>query len=102
MAEVELSIGGHEYKMACRNGEEAHLLKLGAIVDQRVKEAQQTVGAVNETRSLLFASLLFADESLEVATPAPAAVPDLAPTLASLAERLEALAEKLESSGNSA
>ncbi len=100
MAEVTLSIGGHSYQMACRTGEEAHLLKLGDIVDARVKEAQETVGATNEVRSLLFASLLFADEAQDAAPPPAAA--DHGPALTRLAERLEALAEALEKPAESA
>jgi cell division protein ZapA len=103
MAEVTLLIGGHSYQMACRTGEEAHLLKLGDIVDSRVQEAQQTVGATNEVRSLLFASLLFADEALEAKPAAQSApAPDLSPALINLAQRLELLADRLENSVSSA
>lgn len=97
MAEVVLSIGGYSYKLACRDGEEPHLNKLGASVDAKVKEAQAAVGNTSEIRQLLFAALLFADESLESGAAHSVPNPD-AGFLDSLADRLEKLAQRLESS----
>ena len=103
MADVALSIGGYSYTVACRAGDEDHLLRLGAIVDAKANEAKATVGTVSEVRQLLLAALLFADESLDSAPSTANSAPqtDSAPLLA-LAERLEALAETLESSAQSA
>ncbi len=101
MAEVILSVGGYSYKLACRDGEEPHLNKLGALVDTKVNEAQAAVGNTSEIRQLLFAALLFADESLESDKPPPAAQHDPA-FLDALAETLENLAQRLESSAPSA
>jgi cell division protein ZapA len=102
MAEVTLSVGGYSHKVACRDGEEAHLLRLGELVDAKAKEAQLAVGNAGDVRQLLFASLLFADEALDArkSGPASAAAP-AAPTLdvaalERLANRVEALATKLE------
>ena len=97
MAEVILSVGGYSYKMACRDGEESHLQKLAAAVDTKVQEAQAAVGNTSEIRQLLFAALLFADESLE---PAKAQISEPAdPThLDTLAAKLENLAQRLETS----
>jgi cell division protein ZapA len=97
MAEVILSVGGYSYKMACRDGEEPHLQKLAAAVDTKVKEAQAAVGNTSEIRQLLFAALLFADESLE---PAKAQISEPADPahLDALAAKLENLAQRLETS----
>jgi cell division protein ZapA len=99
MAEVTLSVGGYSHKVACRDGEEAHLLRLGELVDAKAKEAQLAVGNAGDVRQLLFASLLFADEALESggaisASSAPPVI-DVA-ALERLASRAESIADKLE------
>ncbi len=100
MAQVTLSIGGYGYTVACRDGEEQHLLDLGAALDAKVVEARGTVGQVSEVRQLLFAALLLADELGEarVGTSAPAPAGDTASAAAieQLAARLEAMADRLE------
>jgi cell division protein ZapA len=102
MAQVTLSIGGYSYGVACRDGEEPHLLALGAAVDAKVAEAIGTLGGASESRGLLFAALLFADELIEAkkgGTEAPSGQVGLAsnaPELEAIATRLEKLAESLE------
>ena len=44
MAEVTLSVGGYHYKLACRDGEEAHLQRLGEMVNAKAVEARSAVG----------------------------------------------------------
>lgn len=54
MAEVNLSIAGHSYTVACRDGEEDRLTKLGKMVDAKTVDAQQAVGGnIGEARVLL-------------------------------------------------
>ncbi|MGP1281793.1 MAG: cell division protein ZapA [Parasphingopyxis sp.] len=92
MAEVTLSIAGHSYTVACRDGEEDRLRKLGAMVDAKTADAQQAVGGnLGEARILLFAALLLADEADELRT---AAMP------ADAVENLEKLADRLTAIGN--
>ena len=118
MAEVSIEIGGRDYSVHCRDGGEDHLRRIAGLVDAKVQDAERAVGGVNETRQLLFAALLLADELNERrnAAPAPAAAapppapaaepakpaayqPDFAPIIEKLAARLESLAERLESDG---
>ncbi len=104
MGQVSLSIGGNNYTVACRDGEEQHLLTLGARVDSSVTQAVGAVGSASEVRGLLFASLLLADALQEaekgepaVTTAPPAAAPAFDPaSLAQIADRLERLASTLE------
>lgn len=102
MAEVTLTIGGYHYQLACRDGEEAHLARLGGIVDRKVGEARAAVGNASEVRQLLLSALLFADEMLDAQQGgAPASPPLPAPTLdpallEAMADRAEAIASKLE------
>ena len=96
MADVRLSIAGREYIVTCKNGEEERLNALGSLVDTKAREAGGSAGGLNESRLLLFASLLLADQLYD-AQPNSAA-----PTLfgtgngAQLAEALESLAERVE------
>jgi cell division protein ZapA len=101
MASVDLEIAGRRYVVACRDGEEPHLREVGAIVDKKAQDALGAVGSLSETKQLLFASLLLADELKEkrdAATAAAPAEPDpaLAEALERLAERVESLADRLE------
>jgi len=103
MASVDIEIAGRRYAIACRSGEEPHLREVGAIVDKKAQDAAGALGSLSESRQLLFASLLLADELKEkrqaAASPAAAAEPDAAilEALERLAARMESLADRLES-----
>lgn len=102
MAEVTLSIGGHNYQIACRDGEEPHLRTLATLVDKKVGEARAAVGDLGEVRQLLLAALLFADEQFEADRAAPHTAPtigaDETAAIEALADRVEMIAAKLEKS----
>ena len=100
MAEVELTIAGRPYKVACRNGEEENLRAAGALVDAKSREALAGLGTLSESRQLLFAALLLADQlvdgrEIDIPTELDASVVERA---TKLAERLESLADALEQS----
>ena len=101
MAEVELNIAGRPYKVACRNGEEETLLQAGALVDQKSREALSGLGTLSESRQLLFAALLLADQIIDGRAFEVPKGPDdgLADRTNRLAERLEAIADRLEKNG---
>ena len=99
MAEVELTIVGRPYRVACRDGEEDTLRAAGRLVDAKSREALAGLGTLSEARQLLFASLLLADQLIDQrpdAAPQPGVDPELARRAEALAERLEALAGRLE------
>lgn len=103
MASVEVEIAQRKYSVACRDGEEAHLRSVAAIVDAKAHDAAAALGSLSEARQLLFASLLLADELKEHrAGQAPAAAAEIDPAVADalerLADRVESLAEQLERS----
>jgi cell division protein ZapA len=104
MAEVELFIAGRPYKVACRNGEEETLRKAGALVDAKSREALAGLGTLSESRQLLFAALLLADQIIDGREFEIPHEPDesLVERTHGLAERLESLADRLEQSGPSA
>lgn len=99
MAEVNLTIAGRSYQVGCRPGEEETLAAAARMVDAKSREALAGLGTLSESRQLLFASLLLADQLLE-RPGAQAAVeavdPTLAPRIEALAERIESLAASLE------
>jgi cell division protein ZapA len=101
MSNVTLTIGGRQYRVACADGQEDHIVRLGAAIDEKLSTMGDNAGP-NEARALLFAALLLADEIYELkqqpAAPAPPpdTGPDPAPALEALAERLEKLAASLE------
>lgn len=103
MANVDIEIAGRRYDVACRDGEEAHLHAVAAMVDQRARDAAQALGSLTETRQLLFAALLMADDIKELRAgngipdpPPPPPDPAVAQALERLAARMEALADSLE------
>jgi cell division protein ZapA len=103
VAEVDLTIAGRPYRVACRAGEEDSLRAAAALVDSKSREALAGLGTMSEARQLLFASLLLADQLVDQ-RPAQAVTPDprLARNAEALAARLEALADALESEARSA
>jgi cell division protein ZapA len=105
MADVRLSIAGREYIVTCKNGEEERLNALGHIVDTKAREAGGSTGGLNESRQLLFASLLLADQIYDAqpntaiaAMPQNSGIGDdqSAEILERLADRLEKLVQALE------
>jgi cell division protein ZapA len=115
VSNVALTVGGRNYTVNCAAGEEDHIAQLGAMIDAKLTAMGS--GGQNETRSLLFAALLLADEVYELkssgfAIPAPPsaasaefpyATPDPvgyaaadAPAFSIDPERLEGIANRLE------
>jgi len=109
MAQVKVSILGRSYEVACDDGQEAHLSRLGDYVDKRIIELVAAVGEVGEARLLVMVALLLADElsdvyaELEVARSSGAGVTALwsaedalSTNNENLAKRIEVIAERLE------
>ncbi len=59
---VNVLVNGRAYTVACDEGEEEHLRELGQYLDKRVRELSATVGQVADSRLLLMAGLVIADE----------------------------------------
>ena len=109
MANIDVDIAGRRYNVACRDGEEEHLRSLAAVVDRRAHDAAEALGGLTETRQLLFAALLIADDLKEVRTgmglpdpTPPPPDPAVADALERLAGPMENLADRLEQDGASA
>ncbi|WP_374405784.1 cell division protein ZapA [Pelagerythrobacter sp.] len=61
MSEVRLSVGGRDYSVACAEGEEAHVARLGEAIDGKLQQLGSGLSN-KEAENLLFAALLLADE----------------------------------------
>jgi cell division protein ZapA len=59
---VNVMVNSRAYTIACDDGEEDHLRELAATVDAKTRELLSSVGQVGDTRLLLMAALLIADE----------------------------------------
>ena len=63
MPEVEISIGGRRFDVACQEGEEQYLLSAAKMLDNEAQVLAQQVGRIPEARMLLMAGLMLADKT---------------------------------------
>ncbi|ABC21884.1 cell division protein ZapA [Rhodospirillum rubrum] len=115
MATVSVTINGKTYRIACDDGQEAHLGRLGKYIDQRCKQLIGSVGHINEGLLLVMVSLLVADELSDVSgelaelrsalgidggedgpSPRERAEERVAAAIETVARRVEGIAETLE------
>jgi cell division protein ZapA len=65
MAQVTVSIGGRSYRLACNEGEEAHLESLAREVDAKFEAMHKAFGEIGDQRLIVMAALTIADEFAE-------------------------------------
>jgi len=96
MGQVVVEIGGRRYPLSCRDGDEAHLTALADSLAEKAEGLTETLGAMSESRLLLMAALMVADELHEARRGAP--VPERRPAPADVAaqQRLELLVARAE------
>ncbi len=106
MGQITVTVGERTYSLGCRDGEEERLRSLAEHLNSKTETLKTALGSVSETRMLLMAGLLMADEVFEmrdasgapplVATPAGS--PDVSVAeqkIVKTTQRLEALAATL-------
>jgi cell division protein ZapA len=94
MADVTLTIGDRRHTVACPDGQEDQVRRLGTMLDAHWATAARASGGLNGERTMLFVALMLAD-ALDDADRRPAGAQDEA-LLARIADRLESLAASLE------
>jgi len=62
MAEVNITIAGKQYSIACDDGQEQRVVDLAAFVDGRVKEIAAAGAGNNDSHLLVLNSIMMADE----------------------------------------
>jgi cell division protein ZapA len=106
MAQVTVRINGYAYTVGCDDGQESHLGQMAAAVEDRINSIKALGGQSGESRLLVLAALLMADELHDQALVLDKLQADLAAAvkpegesrrrLARLADRAEDIASGLE------
>jgi cell division protein ZapA len=65
MAQVTVTIAKHVYRVACGEGEEAHLQGLARQIDQRIEKLKKDFGEIGDQRLTIMAAITIADELVE-------------------------------------
>jgi cell division protein ZapA len=65
MSQVNVTINGRQFRMACEDGEEDHLSRLAEDLDARISRLRLRFGEIGDTRLTVMAALTLADELAE-------------------------------------
>ena len=65
MSQVNVTIAGRTFRMACGDGEEAHLEGLAVQVDQKIADLRLSFGEIGDQRLTVMAAIMIADELAE-------------------------------------
>lgn len=116
MAQVTITIDGKQYRMACDEGQEDHLVEMGQKFDRYVAYLKSSFGEIGDQRLTIMAAIMVIDELSELQkrvkgmeseigtlrktrdealTKADKNDAALTGALAALAQRMETLAERL-------
>ncbi|HEX8665947.1 MAG TPA: cell division protein ZapA [Beijerinckiaceae bacterium] len=92
MPQIQVMIAGRSYRMACGEGEEAHLEGLAAAYDAKISELKGAFGEIGDMRLHVMAALTYADDLAE----RKRRVAALEEELAALRERAATVDERTE------
>jgi cell division protein ZapA len=65
MSQVNVTINGRQFRMACEDGQEGHLMNLARDLDGRIEGLRTKFGEIGDTRLTVMAALTVADELAE-------------------------------------
>jgi cell division protein ZapA len=120
MSQVSVTINGRQFRMACEDGQEGHLMELARDLDTRIEGLRTKFGEIGDTRLTVMAALTIADvlsenaqrikrleDEVAALADARATAADQAKTvqtavaaaLTAAAERIEIITKKLNQSG---
>ena len=108
---VTVTINGRQFRMACEDGQEDHLMHLARELDARIAGLRTKFGEIGDTRLTVMAALTIADELAEMGLRIKRLEADLAAaqetqvaaadrsklTQAAVAAALSSAAERIES-----
>jgi cell division protein ZapA len=110
MAHVTVTINGRQYRMACEDGQESHLMRLAEDLERRIGDLRGNFGEIGDARLIVMAALMIGDELSEAAARCRKLEEDIAglqetrvtaagrsqATQAAVAAALNAAAERIE------
>jgi cell division protein ZapA len=65
MSQVSVTINGRQFRMACEDGQEGHLMNLARELDERITRLRGKFGEIGDTRLTVMAAITVADELAE-------------------------------------
>ncbi len=99
MSQVEITINGRQYRVACEDGQETHLTNLATYFDSKMTSLIEEVGQIGDTSLMVMAGLLIADElsdlNQELVNMRNGTEADYANKVSALAQQIESLADTL-------
>ena len=119
MSQVNVTINGRQFRMACEDGQEDHLMNLARELDTKISGLRAKFGEIGDTRLTVMAAITVADELAEAglrikrleeelaalqdarviaSDRTKAAQAAVAIALSTAAERIEGIAKKLNQS----
>lgn len=123
MSQVNVTISGRSYRMACDDGEEDHLAGLAERLNRSIDQLRARFGEIGDQRLTVMAAITLADQHAEAerraleaeselagtqeaqreeAARRVAAEEEMAEAIMALAERIEALADRVAGVGEGA
>jgi cell division protein ZapA len=66
MAQISVTVANRVYRMACGEGEEAHIAELARLFDEKISELKKAVGDIGDMRLHVMAGIFFVDEVAEM------------------------------------
>lgn len=104
MAQVDVSVNGQSYRIACEDGQEDRLVDLAAMVDEKVIGLVNQIGQVGSNRLLVMAALIIADELVDLKNEVGSSreleddikQEDMVLTLQEITKRIENIADQVE------
>ena len=68
MTELEISIGGRIFSVACDNEEQEKVREAAALINEEADSIQSQLGRLPESKMLLLSALMIADRLVDVET----------------------------------
>ena len=104
MAQVDVSVNGQSYRIACEDGQEDRLVDLAAMVDEKVIGLVNQIGQVGSNRLLVMAALIIADELVDLKNEVGSSreleddikQEDMVLTLQEITKRIENIADQVD------
>lgn len=62
---VSVTIAGRQYRMACDEGQEDHLVRLAYDIDTRISQLRTAFGEIGDQRLVVMAAITISDELAE-------------------------------------